>query len=395
MSASVAALGPLRPERTDPLCARLIGFVRFLRSNGFGVGVREGLDALVVARHCELMDRQRLSWGLRSLMCASADQWQRFDGLFEAYWSPPNRSALVRSAASAPVDRLPGQRRGAGSGGAVADVDGVGPGDHDEAGEGASRGGASSRESHGRTDFRFLHDGREMRAMEELAERLAKRMRRRLIRRQRVAQHGRRIHLRRTLRKSLRYGGTPLDLAFKTRRRLLPRLVLILDVSRSMSLYSYFFLRFARGLVEAFGDAHAFVLHTRLVHATDALRERDVTRLKEKLAALSLGWSGGTRIGDCLQSFNREYARRLIGSRSVVIVVSDGLDTGEPQVLAGEMARIRQRARRVLWLNPLIGREGYQPIAGGMQAALPFIDLFAPAHNLESLQALEPYIINA
>ncbi|MDJ0862233.1 MAG: VWA domain-containing protein [Gammaproteobacteria bacterium] len=367
--------------------------MQFLRANGFAVGVSEGLDALVVAQHCELMDRQRLGWGLRSLLCSNADQWSRFDSLFQAYWNPPNRQAFVQSSASARVEKALGQQRGSLGQGETIDVDGSSEEDDGEVGDGGSRGGASLQASRSQTDFRFLHDGREMRELEELAERLARRMRRRLIRRQRVQQHGRRIHLRRTLRKSLRYGGTPLELAFKNRRRLLPRLVLILDVSRSMNLYSYFFLRFARGIVEAFRDAHAFVLHTRLVHITDALRERDMTKLKEKLAILSMGWGGGTRIGDCLGTFNREYGR-LVHSRSVVVVVSDGLDTGEPEVLADGMARLRQRARRILWLNPLLGRDGYEPAAGGMQAALPYLDLFAPAHNLDSLQALETHITN-
>ena len=393
MRATEVSGEPFRSRRNDLVCARLIGFVQFLRANGFAVGVSEGLDALVVAQHCELMDRQRLGWGLRSLLCSNADQWSRFDSLFQAYWNPPNRQAFVQSSASARVEKALGQQRGSLGQGETIDVDGSSEEDDGEAGDGGSRGGASLQASRSQTDFRFLHDGREMRELEELAERLARRMRRRLIRRQRVQQHGRRIHLRRTLRKSLRYGGTPLELAFKNRRRLLPRLVLILDVSRSMNLYSYFFLRFARGIVEAFRDAHAFVLHTRLVHITDALRERDMTKLKEKLAILSMGWGGGTRIGDCLGTFNREYGR-LVHSRSVVVVVSDGLDTGEPEVLADGMARLRQRARRILWLNPLLGRDGYEPAAGGMQAALPYLDLFAPAHNLDSLQALETHITN-
>ena len=394
MRANEVSTEPIRTSRNSLVCERLIGFVQFLRANGFPVGVREGLDALVVAQHCKLMDRQRLGWGLRSLLCSNADQWSRFDNLFQAYWNPPNRQAFVQSSASAKVEKALGRQPGSLGKGNTNDVDGTSAIDDGEAGDGGSRGGASLQASLRQTDFRFLHDGREMRELEEMAERLARRMRRRLVRRQRVQQHGRRIHLRRTLRKSLRYGGTPLELAFKNRRRLLPRLVFILDVSRSMNLYSYFFLRFVRGIVEAFSDVHAFVLHTRLVHVTDALRERDMTKLKEKLAILSMGWGGGTRIGDCLDTFNREYGRRLVNSRSVVVVVSDGLDTGEPYVLADGMARLRQRARRILWLNPLLGRDGYEPTAGGMQAALPYLDLFAPAHNLDSLQALETHITN-
>jgi uncharacterized protein with von Willebrand factor type A (vWA) domain len=232
-----------------------------------------------------------------------------------------------------------------------------------------------------------------MREMEQLVERLALKMRRRLLRRQRFARHGQRVHLRRTIRKSLRYGGTPLDLVFRQRRRVLPRLILLLDVSRSMSLYSYLFLRFARGVLGAFRDAHAFVYHTRLVPVTEVLRERNIDAVKEKLALISLGWSGGTRIGECAQTFNQQHAQKIVNSRSIVVMVSDGYDTGAPELLAEQLQRIRRRARKLIWLNPLLGRDDYQPTAAGMQAALPFVDVFASAHSLESLKALESQLV--
>jgi uncharacterized protein with von Willebrand factor type A (vWA) domain len=158
-----------------------------------------------------------------------------------------------------------------------------------------------------------------------------------------------------------------------------------------MSMYSLLFLRFARGLVTAFRDAAAFACHTRLVPITEALRQPDRQRLAERLALLSLGWSGGTRLGESLAAFNREHGR-LLSRRSVVIIVSDGLDTGAPERLGAELAAIRRRARRVIWLNPLLGRPGYEPRTGAMQAALPHLDLFAPAHDLRSLAALEPVL---
>jgi uncharacterized protein with von Willebrand factor type A (vWA) domain len=275
----------------------------------------------------------------------------------------------------------------------VAEADQPQFGDAGDAGEGGARGGASLLEKTSGTDFRFLSDARLMREMEQLVERLARKMRRRLLRRQRIARHGQRVHLRRTIRKSLRYGGTPLELVFRQRRRKLPRLILLLDVSRSMSLYSYLFLRFARGVLGAFRDAQAFVYHTRLVPVTEVLRERNIDAVKEKLALISLGWSGGTRIGECTQSFNQQYAQKIVNSRSIVIMVSDGFDTGAPELLAEQLQRIRRRARKLIWLNPLLGREDYQPTAAGMQAALPFIDVFASAHSLESLKALESQLV--
>jgi len=371
------------------LLGRLIGFLRFMRGNGYQVGIQEDHDVIRMAEFTGLLDRRRVRWGLRALLCSNCDDWQHFDELFDAYWKPLNRTQEQRSSHSEKMDSKNGLAGQQGGGDQVAEADHAEEGDDSDAGDGGSKGGASAQEAKARTDFRMLVDESQMREMEHLVEKLAKQMRRRMTRRQRVQQYGRRIDLRRTVRKSLRYGGTPLDLAFRQRKQQLPRLILLLDVSRSMSLYSFLFLRFARGIVEAFKDADAFVYHTRLVHVTDALRERDMSKAKEKLALMSLGWLGGTRIGDCLKRFNQDYGRRIVNSRSVVMIVSDGYDTGDPDKLADQLRQLKQRARKIVWLNPLLGREGYEPIAGGMQAALPFLDLFASAHNLESLLKLE------
>ena len=382
------------PAAPETPVAALLGFMDMLRDNGFSLGLREQIDALSVARSSGILNLQRLRWGLRSLLCTTREEWQRFDPLFDACWFAANRTLRTRDAGGGRIDTRSGSDAGTGRDDRAIDVDRAGAGTGvDDAHGAATRGGASPQEAPGRLDFRFLRDARQMHEMERLAERLARRMRRRQLRRQRLSRQGRRIQMRRTIRKSLRYGGTPLDLAFRQRRRQRPRLIVLLDVSRSMSLYSYLFLRFARGLVEAFRDADAFVYHTRLVQVTEALRERDILKFRERLTLLSAGWSGGTRIGECLQAFNRDYAARLVTSRSIVVIASDGFDTGPAEVLAGQLARIRRRARKIVWLNPLLGRAGYQPLAAGMQAALPWIDVFAPAHNLDSLLALEPELM--
>ena len=151
-------------------------------------------------------------------------------------------------------------------------------------------------------------------------------------------------------------------------------------------------MRFLKSILDSFREADAFVFHTRLVHIGPALGERNTERAIERLALMAQGWSGGTRIGESLATFNRSYAASVLNRRSVVVIVSDGYDTGPPEQLAAELAALRRRARRVVWLNPMLGWQGYQPVARGMAAALPHVDLFAPAHNLESLAALEPYL---
>jgi len=225
-----------------------------------------------------------------------------------------------------------------------------------------------------------------------LAARLARVMRARLVRRQRAHRRGARLDLRRTIHRSVAHGGTPLDLVWRKRKDKPLRLVFLLDASGSMSLYTAFFVRFLHGVVDAFRQSEAFVFHTRLAHVSASLRDRDVTRAIDKMSLMAQGIGGGTKIGESLATFNRWHARRVINSRTAVMIVSDGYDTGEPEQMALEMRRLRQRCRRIVWLNPLIGWRDYSPTARGMEAALPYIDLFAPAHNLDSLAALEPYL---
>lgn len=368
----------------SPVVQRVTGFMRLVRDNDFSAGVAETLDAQQLIAACGLDQPQQIRWGLRSLVCGDHSQWQRFDELFDSYWLPANATAL-QGVSGAAGGQPRAREEGGGASEAMADSgDGVAA----DADPGGAQSGASAQELLQRADFSALVDAGQQRAVEQQVELLARRLRKRLVRRYTVQRNGRTLAMRPTIRQSLRYGGTPLALRFRRRRAQLPRVVIITDVSRSMSLYSYFFLRFARGVLRVFGSADAFAVHSRLVPISDALRQPDSTRLAENLALISLGWSGGTRLGDSLATFNRDYSR-LLNRRSLVIVISDGLDTGEPAELGRQLALLKARARRLVWLNPLLGRAGYEPIAGSMQAALPHIDLFAPAHNLESLAALE------
>jgi uncharacterized protein with von Willebrand factor type A (vWA) domain len=362
------------------LAGRMVEFVRLARADRFCVGIQEAGDALRVAQCVTLADPNRLRWGLRSLLCSSLEDWERFDALFDRYWRPANaRAVRIKTSGRISAGAWDEMAEQAPAGAAGEERP---PRDDRPMRVGASRFDTSS-------DFRLSELNRDTRPLEQWIETLARRLRKRLLRRRRACAQGRRVHLRRTVRRSLGFGGLPLDLVYQERRRELPRLVLITDVSRSMNVYSYFFLRFARGLIEVFPHADAFVFHTRLTHATDTLRERDSHRLKEKIAWIAAGWGGGTRIGESLQTFNREFAHRRVDSRTWVFILSDGYDTGEPQLLGEQLRRLRQRARRLIWLNPLLGREDFTPTSGGMQAALPHLDLLASAHNLRSLMQIE------
>ncbi|PKM13577.1 MAG: carbon monoxide dehydrogenase [Gammaproteobacteria bacterium HGW-Gammaproteobacteria-3] len=377
----------------EQLQSRLVEFVRLARSNGFCAGVAEEIDAQRIALFCNVLNITRLHWGLRSLLCSNQDDWERFNELFDAYWRPGKVRSQYQPVSGALTPGNTAKSRGRQPVDKVNEVDLGGESDLRDAGKNGTRGGAGYHENLLRMDFRFISDDSQMRAFERLAERLARKMHRRFKRREKIHQQGRRIHLRRTLRNSLRFGGMPMELAYNRKYKRQPRLLLIVDVSRSMSMYSSVFLRFAQGMINAFSDADAFAYHTRLVHISHAMRQTDYVKLQHSLALISQGWSGGTRIGECLRDFNQNYGRRL-NSHTVVVMLSDGLDTGPAGQLAQELAKIKQRCRKLVWLNPLLGRPGYETKTAGMLAALPFVDLLAPAHNLQSLAALETALIN-
>jgi uncharacterized protein with von Willebrand factor type A (vWA) domain len=396
--------GGLRPPPQDDrqqfgTRRRLAGFARTLRDNGFRVGLAETRDALQVLASPAALRPTSLKPALRALFCATHSDWERFDEIFDAFWQGRDmrqRQVLsgVPSAGHAPAAKRLAEAHVPQEALGLPDrFERRSDGDGETQAEGRGRReGASRVENLAATDLRHIVDPEEIAATHALAARLARVMRARLVRREQIRRRGRRLDLRRTIHRNVSHGGMPFDLAWR-RRKIKPlRLVVLLDASGSMSLYTAFFVRFLHGVVDAFREAEAFVFHTRLAHVSPSLRDRDVTRAVEKLSLMAQGIGGGTRIGESLATFNRWHARRVISSRTALMIVSDGYDTGEPGQLGEEMRRLRRRCRKIIWLNPLIGWRDYTPQARGMQAALPYVDLFAPAHNLESLAALEPYL---
>jgi uncharacterized protein len=374
---------------------KLAGFVATLRDNGFTVGMAESRDALSLLASPAARRPTTLRPAFRALFSVDHSDFARFDEIFTAFWTGhhvhtrakvsgvPKTSGTGQAKAPRPAksEKAEAAELRAGDDGGAASGEGR-----------AQREGATSAEALESADIRHVVDPDEIAKTHALAARLAKRMRVRLVRRELLRRRGRRLDIRRTIHRSVSHGGTPVELLWRKRKEKPLRLVVLLDASGSMSLYTAFFVRFLHGVVDNFREAEAFVFHTRLAHVSPTLRDRNVTRAVEKLALMAQGIGGGTRIGESLATFNRWHAERVINSRTVVMIVSDGYDTGEPDRLANEMRRLRRRCRRIVWLNPLIGWRDYEPSARGMQAALPYVDLFAPAHNLQSLAALEPYL---
>lgn len=378
----------------DALAARLTGFATFLRVNGFGIGTAHAADLLTVADRIGIFDRRAMQWSLKSLLCSRAEEWRRFDELFDAYFLAPNRQAAVesRTGGAGLLNRdLGGGLHDASEGLPIAPE---GNGNPTTSGSTAQH-GAHGEDSTEQADFRHLVQPDQVREMERLMRRFASRLRHLETRREKRNRCGRRLDLPTTIRRSVARGGVPLDLAWCRKRRVRPRLVLLLDVSRSMSLYSFFYLRLARALSGALTDVHCFIFHTRLTAVSQALRDPDPWRAQERLQVLSAGWAGGTRIGECLDAFHRDYAAALLHSRTAVLIASDGYETGDTQLLEDGLIRLRRRTRRIIWLNPLTGRPGFTPDSHGMRAALPHVDMVAPGASLADIERVLPQLLHS
>lgn len=377
---------------------RVAGFLRTLRDNGFKAGLAESRDTLAIVSNVGMDRPLSVKPALKALLCGRRSDWDAFDDLFDAFWLGRGVKSRLASQLSHSFSHqnMPNAPHGRGLRNSettlASDVERRSSEQEGDADPKGKREGASRFENLGQTDFRKISDPEAFAQANALAERLARTMRARITRRDRKSRRGRQIDLRRTIRASLQTGGVPIDLV-RRRRHLKPlRLVVLLDASGSMNLYTAVFVRFVHGILDHFLEADAFLFHTRLVHVSDALREKDTGRALDRLGLMAQGVGGGTRIGESLATFNKWHAARVIHSRTCVMILSDGYDTGEPEQLSAEMRTLRRRCKRIVWLNPMIGWEGYEPSARGMAAALPYVDLFAPAHTLDSLAALEPYL---
>ena len=367
--------------------ARIVEFCRFARSCGISSGVGESTDALAAVHAVGVTDREPLKFALRSVLCSTKEDWDRFDEIFDAFWG--SEAAKAR-----PADRL-AQRaelsKATDGSPSAAALLGQAAASSAETEGGRLVLGASAHERLKKTDFSEVSQA-EQAELEGLALRLLKQMSMRISRRLKKFARAGEVDLRRTIRLSISHGGDPIDLSFKGRQLEPNRLVILLDISGSMNPYSLFLLRFAYALQRHFKQVHTFLFSTRLCEISQVLRRKQLREAMLALAEQDQGWSGGTRIGESLREFNHVYGRRTLSRSTVFLILSDGWDTGEPELLAEEIRAIKRRTRKLIWLNPLLGMKGYEPVTRGISAALPYIDVFAPAHNLQSLLELEVHL---
>jgi uncharacterized protein len=380
------------------VASKLAAFLKTLRDNAFAVGLREGQDAAALMAAGYAQQPGLLRSAFKHLFSARKSEWDRFDGLFDAFWLGKRVKSRSRTMGSAKTANSPSlkslQNNKSEPGGNEAASDQIpSPDDapQDRSGEGRME-GASGADNLAEIDFRKMADPDQIEEAHAAAARLAKTMRTRLTRRDLARRRGYRLDLRRTIHGNISHGGVPIRLVKRRRKEKPLRLVMLLDASGSMSMYTGVFLRFIHGVLDEFREAEAFLFHTRLAYVSDAMKEKDPARALDRLSIMAQGAGGGTRIGESLQTFNRWHAARVIHSRSCVMIVSDGYETGDAALLGREMAALGRRCRRIVWLNPMMAWDGYAPEAAGIKAALPHIDLYAPGNTLKSLTELEPYL---
>ncbi|MGQ0715194.1 MAG: vWA domain-containing protein [Gemmatimonadaceae bacterium] len=353
-------------------------FCRALRNRGALVTPSETLDAVRSLEVVDLGDREEVYLALRAILASRLEDLATFEELFDAFWAEQPSTSIP---APVPLPRISGRERAPRTPSLErwlrqdAEDDGV-----------VSVQRASDRETVGTRDLTTL-GADDLADMERVAARLARRLAARPSRRWRVSRRGQRVYLRSTIRQSLRTGGEIAELVRRERRLRKTSVVALCDVSGSMDLYSRFLLQFLYALQNGFARVETFVFSTTLSRVTSSLNGETYRDALGRVSREVQGWSGGTRIGASLAAFNAGWLR-LVNRRTVVVILSDGWDTGEPAELGRALRVIARRAGRVVWLNPLLGSPSYEPVAGGMRAALPYVDVFAPAHNVASLHDL-------
>src|SRR4051794_28135649 len=377
------------PETGGRLVANMMHFARTLRAAGLPIGPGKVIDAVSAVESVGITNRSDFYLTLHAGFVNRPDQRQLFDQAFHVFWRNPELLKKMLATVLPQMNVEMPRDEGAEMIRRLAEALHPHQQTHESPEEQVEIDATmtfSDREQLRTMDFEKM-------SLEELARAKAAIARLRLpihdIPTRRFARdpRGARADMRATLRAALRSGGI-IELKRRSPRRRPPPLVVLCDISGSMSRYSRVFLHFMHSITNDRDRVHTFVFGTRLTNITRYLRYRDVDVALDKVAEIVADWSGGTRIGACVAEFNRLWSRRVLGQGAVVMLITDGLDRDAGTGLAHEMDRLHRSCRRLIWLNPLLRYEGFEPRSLGMKAMLPHVDDFRPVHNLESLAVL-------
>ncbi len=371
-----------------PILRNLLLFGRILRAAGIPVSPDQNRSFAQALVWIGVGDRDLVFHTARSLLVHRHEDLALFEVIFHRFWRRQETGGRGVMKERWPKERSPRQP------GPVEVISFVGgkPKSHAPEVDVVDKSGTfSPHEVLQKKDFSDM-TGEELAAVRRLIAETRWQASLRRTRRLVPDQRGSRLHLRQMLREAARHGGVMIELSHLSRKIKQRPIVLLADVSGSMERYSRILLQFFYGLSHSLQRVESFVFGTRLTRVTSQLRVRNIDRALEAAAAKVVDWSGGTRIGASLRSFNRVWSRRVLRRGAVVILISDGWERGDVATLRREMRYLAHRCHRLVWLNPRLGSPDYQPLVRGMSAALPFVDDFLPIHNLESLQALADHL---
>jgi uncharacterized protein with von Willebrand factor type A (vWA) domain len=380
---------PSAPEEGGRLFQNIMYFARTLRAAGMPIGPGKVLDALEAVRAVGLENRRDFYWTLHAVFVNKHDQEEIFDQAFHIFWRNPQlleKMLALMLPGFAPQEPEKGEemnRRLAEA------LHGDGKGKEEEGETEIELDAAmtfSAQEMLREMDFEKMSNEEVEQAKKALA-RLALPLADLPTRRFAPDPRGSRVDLRATMRAQLRAGGI-IALKHKQRRTRPPPLVVLCDISGSMSRYSRVFLHFMHAITNDRDRVYTFLFGTRLSNVTRYLRYKDIDLALDKVAQVVEDWSGGTRIGQCLADFNHHWSRRVLGQGAIVLLITDGLDRDAGAGISQEIERLHKSCRRLIWLNPLLRYEGFAPKSLGMRAILPHVDEFRPVHNLASLDEL-------
>lgn len=370
--------------RRTSLPANIVQFCRFLRQKNFTIGIEEQAQTLQALQFIEYTDPSVFRLALRTTLCRSKTQADEFDMLFNEYWKQIEKAvdskSKQESTGKQPPVLQPAQFKSL-----KAWLHGN---RNDETEETATY---SIQENLSQKDFSVIA-GEEVNELMQTIRSLSKRLAAKVNRRYKPSHEINMPDLRQTLRKNLRRGGELVELAYRKPKRNRVKLVLLCDVSKSMELYTTFFIQFMYAFQQVYGRMETFTFGTSLKRVTPYLKEKNFRGALQLLGAENNNWEGGTRIGESLDSFVKVYSKKMLDSKTIVIILSDGWDKGNMDILKKSMGLIRARSKKIIWLNPLAGFASYRPDVLGMQTAMPYIDVFAPAHNAESLRRLGKWL---
>jgi len=387
VAAAVNSVASARGRGTLP---NMMAFARALKQLGVKVSLSQVIDAARSADLVDIADKQDFRALLRSNLILQKEDFPVFDMVFDCFWREQSYERV-------PMETLEIQGTPSESG---AEEGGDEEGLEEAVAEAAAKENVplenleefsiptySPQELLNSKDFSEM-GVEESRAIARAILLIATKIATQISRRKKIGRKGSTVDPRWTMRRSMKYGGEIVELVQRKRRIKKTKVVLLCDVSGSMDCYSRFLIQFMYGLQNELWGVETFVFSTSLSRITHLIRTKDIGNALEKISGSILGWSGGTNIGRSLHTFNRNFAPSMVTHRSVVVIISDGWDRGDVALLEREMQDLKRRCKKIIWLNPLLASDNYEPLCKGMQAALPYLDLFLSVHNVNSLVAL-------